>query len=561
VDRNLFVTGAAGEGIQTIGDVVARCFLSHGYPVFAAQEFESRIRGGNSSVRIRVSDEPLNAPRADADVLLALNPNAEAHYEGALRPDGLRIAPADSAHDAGSLPGEGTRLSIPFSLLASTHGGQEIYINAVAAGALCAAVGLPFEVLERVLSATFSKRGEEVVRANVVSARAGFDRTAEQLPRERSETLPPANTSYAFASAHETIPIAAAAAGCRFIAAYPMSPSTGIITAFARDEDLGVFAEQAEDEIAAINMTLGASAAGARAMTATSGGGFALMAEGLSLAGMIETPIVIVIAQRPGPATGLPTRTAQEDLLFAIRAGHGEFPRVVLAPSDPQDAIDLTIRAFDIADKHQIPAILLTDQFLADSRFSLESLALPAKIAADRLADPADFETYVRYAPSANGISPRLALGQGGHVVLLDSDEHTPEGHITEDLATVRPAAVERRLEKARRLRSEIRPPIANRTDDAEFVLVSWGSTKHAVAEAVARLREDGLKAGAVHFSELWPLPEIAPPTARIWTVEGNATGQFAQLLQGTLGWSIEGTIARSDGLPIDAQFILERIP
>ena len=308
-------------------------------------------------------------------------------------------------------------------------------------------------------------------------------------------------------------------------------------------------------------MTLGASAAGARAMTATSGGGFALMAEGLSLAGMIETPIVIVIAQRPGPATGLPTRTAQEDLLFAIRAGHGEFPRVVLAPSDPQDAIDLTIRAFDIADKHQIPAILLTDQFLADSRFSLESLALPAKIAADRLADPADFETYVRYAPSANGISPRLALGQGGHVVLLDSDEHTPEGHITEDLATVRPAAVERRLEKARRLRSEIRPPIANRTDDAEFVLVSWGSTKHAVAEAVARLREDGLKAGAVHFSELWPLPEIAPPTARIWTVEGNATGQFAQLLQGTLGWSIEGTIARSDGLPIDAQFILERIP
>ncbi len=552
MDRSIFVTGAAGEGIQTIGDVVARCFLAHGYPVFASQEFESRIRGGNSSVRIRVAEELRNAPREDADVLLALNPVARAHYADALRSDGLLLSDDE----------EGGGLTIPFTDLAVAHGGQAIYANAVAAGALCAAVGLPFAILEGVLSSAFAKRGEETVRANVDAARAGFDRAAAQMGDNVPEELPRRDATYAFASAHEMIPLAAAAAGCRFIAAYPMSPSTGIITAFARDADLGVFAEQAEDEIAAINMALGASAAGARAMTATSGGGFALMVEGISLAGMIETPIVLVLAQRPGPATGLPTRTAQEDLLFAIRAGHGEFPRAVLAPSDPQEAIDLTVRAFDLADRYQVPVVLLTDQYLADSRFSLGRLELPAEIPADHLADPAEFETYARYAPSETGVSPRLAFGQGGHTVCLDSDEHTPEGHITEELRTVRPAAVEKRAEKMRTLRKEIRPPDEDRTDDAELILVGWGSTREAVAEAVDRLRSDGRRAGSIHFTELWPLPEVEHrKEARYWTVEGNATGQLAHLLRGELGWSIEGTIGRSDGLPIDARYILERTP
>ncbi len=554
MDRSIFVTGAAGEGIQTIGDVVARSFLAHGYPVFASQEFESRIRGGNSSVRIRVSETPRNAPREDADVLLSLNPIAREHYSNALRVDGLLIS-SDSATD------EGNHLEIPFVSLATTHGGQAIYANAVAAGALCAAVGLPFTVLEGVLSSTFAKRGEGIVRATLAAARAGFHLATDQLGDERVEDLPKRDETYAFTSAHGMIPLAAAAAGCRFISAYPMSPSTGIITSFARDTDLGVFAEQVEDEISAINMAIGASAAGVRAMTATSGGGFALMVEGLSLAGMIETPIVIVLAQRPGPATGLPTRTAQEDLLFAIRAGHGEFPRVVLAPSDPQEAIDLTVRAFDLADRYQVPAILLTDQYLADSHFSVESLDLPSEIPVDQLADPTDLETYVRYAPSDDGISPRLAFGQGGHTVCLDSDEHTPEGHITEDLRTVRPAATKKRFQKTRRLREEIRPPQDDRTDDAELILIGWGSTRNAIAEAVDLLRSAGRKVGSIHFAELWPLPEAAPrENARTWTVEGNATGQLAQLLRGELGWSIEGTIGRSDGLPIDARFLVRHV-
>ena len=551
MDRSIFVTGAAGEGIQTIGDVVARCFLRYGYPAFASQEFESRIRGGNSSVRIRVTETPRNAPRERADVLLALNPTARDHYADALEPEGLLVAP------------EGDGLTIPFVDLAVEHGGAEIYANAVAAGVLCAIVGLPFAALEGVLTETFSDRGDEVVGANVSSGRAGFDRALDELGDRRVEELPKRDETYAFASAHETIPIAAAAAGCRFISAYPMSPSTGIITAFARNPDLGVFAEQAEDEIAAINMALGASAAGARAMTATSGGGFALMVEGLSLAGMIETPIVIVLAQRPGPATGLPTRTAQEDLLFALRAGHGEFPRAMLAPSDPQETIDLTIRAFDLADRYQIPVILLTDQFLADSSFTFDRFELPDEIPPARLADPDEFEgEYARYAPSESGVSPRLAFGQGGRTVCLDSDEHTPEGHITEDLEGVRRAAVVKRREKLRRLRGEMRGPSSRRMDDAERILIGWGSTRGAIDEAVDRLREDGHKVGAIHFIDLWPLPEPPPQrdAATYWTVEGNATGQLAQLLRGEWRWRIDGTIGRADGLPMDARFVARRL-
>jgi len=551
MDKSIFVAGAAGEGIQTIGDVVSRTFLHHGYPVFASQEFESRIRGGNSSVRVRITDAPRNAPVAAADILLALNPEAQAHYADTLHPEGLVIA------------GEGAGLVIPFVDLAVEHGGAKIYANAVAAGALCAVAGLPFATLQKVLENAFSERGEEVVEANVAAARAGFDQALDELGDRRPKELPKRDGAYAFASAHETIPIAAAASGCRFISAYPMSPSTGIITAFARSPDLGVFTEQAEDEIAAINMALGASAAGARAMTATSGGGFALMVEGLSLAGMIETPIVIVLAQRPGPATGLPTRTAQEDLLFAVRAGHGEFPRAILAPSDPQEAIDLTVKAFDLADRFQIPAILLTDQFLADSSFSLDGLALPAEIPEDHLADPArQPKEYARYASNSSGISPRLAFGQGGRVVCIDSDEHTPEGHITEDLQSIRPAAVEKRLEKLRHVRAEISPPRVDRIEDAETILIGWGSTRGAITEAVDRLRSDGRKVGSIHFSELWPLPDLSFETESVayWTVEGNTTGQLAGLLRGELGWPIVGTIGRSDGLPIDASFAIREL-
>ena len=546
-ELSIFIVGAAGEGIQTIGDVVAHALLRCGIAVFTSKEYESRIRGGHNSYRLRI-DGP-NAPRHDADVILALNPAAAEHYRPAARPGAILV---------GELSERQSGLSLRFQTMAKEAFDSPIFANTLAAGALGAIIGLPLAVVRSVVENRMSQLSEDMLEQNVRAVQIGYEAASKQLEGTDKIELTFSDKTHSFASVHEIIPVAAAAAGCRFMAAYPMSPSTGIMTAFARDPELGVFVEQAEDEIAAVNMSLAASAAGARSMTATSGGGFALMTEGLSLAGMTETPLVLVLAQRPGPATGLPTRTAQEDLSFAVHGGHGEFPRAVLAACDPQDAVRLTHRAFDLADRYQIPVILLTDQFLADAHFSLEDLTVPPNAPASGLANPSSFETYERYRWTSDGVSPRLALGQSEHLVCIDSDEHTEAGHITEDLVETRPAMVEKRLEKLRRLRRSMAKPEPHCIEDAEVVLLSWGSSRGAVHEAVDRCRQRGMKVGALHFTELWPLPEVDyPDGVSYWTVEGNATGQFARLLQAEGVPTLTGRIERYDGLPIDAPSIV----
>jgi len=337
-----------------------------------------------------------------------------------------------------------------------------------------------------------------------------------------------------------------------------MTPSTGIITYLAKEEDrLGVFTEQAEDEIAAINMALGASYAGARAMTATSGGGFALMVEGVSLAGMTETPLVIVLAQRPGPATGLPTRTAQGELLFAINAGHGEFPKLVLAPSDPYDAFLKSVRAFNLADKYQMPVIVLTDHFLADSQFCFTDFDFGTAGPDFYLADPREMSDYKRYRLTKNGISPRLYPGQSRHLVGVDSDEHDEEGHITEDLGATVGAMVKKRIAKLDSLKKEISLPEEIDVNDADTVLVGWGSSRGALLEALYSLKQEGRKVGMLHFTELWPLPQFTFPKGKAYiTVESNATGQLSRLLRSEYGVSFRGTISRYDGLPLTGEYI-----
>jgi len=550
LDLSVVIAGSAGEGVQTIGEAFARAVLRQGYPVFTTQEYESRIRGGQSSYRVRITESVENAPRPDADLLLALNGRALSHYRPLLRPGGILLAEEEEAQPLEATSGDA--IAIPFGRTAAERFGTKLYSNSVAAGALVAALGMGIAPLEELLRETFLRKKEEVVLANVEASRAGFALARERLGETRLEPLPKRDRSYTLISGNEAIPLAAAYAGCRFIAAYPMSPSTEIITTLARDEELGVFAEQAEDEIAAINMAIGASYAGARAMTATSGGGFALMVEATSLAGMTETPLVIVLAQRPGPATGLPTRTEQGDLLFAIHAGHGEFPKLVLAPSDPEEAFEKTVRAFSLADRYQIPVLVLTDQFLADSHFSFEAFRTPGRDGHPLLADPATISSYRRYALTPSGISPRLYPGQSEHLVCLDSDEHDEEGHITEDLAVMRRAMVEKRLAKMRGLKEEVAMPEILHTDGAEVVLVGWGSTRGAILEAVRKRRAAGEKVGMIHFNEVFPLPRFAfPKEARTIVVEGNATGQFARLLRAEYGVVGDRTVNRYDGLPM----------
>ncbi len=553
VDFNVIIAGAAGEGVQTVGDILAAAISAQGYAVSTWKEYESRIRGGLNSYSIRVSDKPRNAPLEEADVLVALNRGAVDKYEKRLKQDGTLLFKETL---------KGRRMAaVDFVKIAKEEIGKKIYANTVAVGALAAALGMDLEGLKAVLDRVFQKKSGDVRESNRRAAELGFQAAQKECEDVCPWTLEGADGRYLLMTANDAIPLAAAHAGCRFIAAYPMTPSTGIITALAKERDrLGVFAEQAEDEIAAVNMAIGASFAGARAMTATSGGGFALMVEGISLAGMTETPLVVVLAQRPGPATGLPTRTAQGELLFAVNAGHGEFAKMVMAPSGPRDAFLKTVRAFNLADKYQTPVILLTDQFLADSRFSIDELDPDEAVAEFYTAEPSEIQDYGRYRITEGGISPRLIPGESEHLVGADSDEHDDLGHITEDLQDTALPMAEKRLAKLKGLRREVNPPEESGLQDADVVFVGWGSSRVAILEAIELLSGDGVNAGMIHFTEVWPLPDYRFPDGKAyWSVEGNATAQLARLLRSEYDVSFEGHIGRIDGLPLTADYIRRR--
>ena len=365
----------------------------------------------------------------------------------------------------------------------------------------------------------------------------------------------------------EAIALGALASGCKFYAAYPMTPSTGIMDYLAaREREYGIVVEQAEDEISAINMSLGASFAGARAMTGTSGGGFALMVEGLSLAGMTETPIVIALGQRPGPATGLPTRTEQGELQFALSAGHGEFPRLIFAPGTPRQTFYLTNKAFDLAEKYQVPAFVLFDTYLADSQWSLDGLDAGKVRSTDyRLRGDAfkNLAEYKRHVFTESGISPLGVPGDAKHLVVTDSDEHDEEGHIVEDAATRVKMVEKRLLKKLPLIKREIAPPYLYGTSNPEVVIAGWGSTYGIMKEAVDALsKSHGI--AMLHFSELFPFPHtekfdyvrLLRNANKTICIENNATGQFARLMRTETGYEFNAHIRKFDG----RQFTIERL-
>lgn len=324
---------------------------------------------------------------------------------------------------------------------------------------------------------------------------------------------------------------------------------------------------QPEDEIAAINMIIGAGYAGVRVMTATSGGGFCLMVEGLGLAGMTETPIVVVDAQRPGPAIGLPTRTEQGDLQFILHAAHGEFPRAVLAPATIEDWFWLTIKAFNLAEKYQLPVILLTDQHLASSYTTVERFNL-SKVTIDRgllfSEEKAGASEYKRHEITKSGISPRAFPGQERTLVVTDSDEHDETGHLIEDAET-RTKMMRKRMRKLFSLKKEIAAPQLYGPKRAETTLIGWGSTYGGICEAVDILRREGVGVNLLHFNELWPFPseaavDVLAKAEDSYVVENNATGQLAHLIQAETGRKVSGKILKYDGRPFTPAYIAQEI-
>jgi 2-oxoglutarate ferredoxin oxidoreductase subunit alpha len=366
----------------------------------------------------------------------------------------------------------------------------------------------------------------------------------------------------------DAIGFGAVASGCKFLSAYPMTPSTGIMNYLAgKEKEFGIVVEQAEDEIAAMNMALGASFAGVRAMTATSGGGFALMVEGLSLAAMTETPVVIGLGQRPGPATGLPTRTEQAELQFALYTAHGEFPRIILAPGTPEQAVFLTNKAFDLTEKYQVPAFVIFDQYLADTQWTYAEIDLKKlvyndyRLRADALAG---LSGYKRHAYTESGVSPLAIPGESNHVVVTDSDEHDEDGHIDEDAGTRKSMVEKRILKKLPLIRREIMPPLLYGPDKPEVVLVGWGSTFGIIKEAVDELSPNR-NVAMLHFSEIYPFPQtdrfdylsLLNSARKTICIENNATGQFARLMRAETGYVFTSAIQRYDGRPFTLEGLL----
>jgi 2-oxoglutarate ferredoxin oxidoreductase subunit alpha len=563
LDLTIKIAGEAGQGLQTIGGLLSKAFSRKGLNVFASQALQSRIRGGHNWFQVRLADRQVLAPVDTTDIFVALDKESACHLKE-LKRNSITIFDSTLAPME---PPKGIRFDIPLEKTAKDAGGTKLMSSAVAVGAVLGILEFDINVLFDLLRESFGAKGKEIAEANIKVAQAGYNLTYRKIPQNKLPSLKDASgMRKMLVGGSEAVALGALAAGCKFISAYPMSPSTGIMTYLASKEDeFGIVVEQSEDEIASINIALGASFAGARAMTASSGGGFALMVEGLSLLGMTETPLVIVDAQRPGPATGLPTRSAQEDLEYAIFTGHGETPRAVLAPRSIEDAFYATIKAFDLAEKYQIPVIILSDQLLADSLLTIDNLDVDnIKIERHILSNEELKNTrdYKRYQITKSGISPRALPGNPHGLVVADSDEHDEDGHITEDLDYTRPEMVKKRNRKNIGLLKEMSAPLYYGPKDARNILVGWGSTYGALKEAVDILNSENGKVGLAHFSEVWPLNNkyfnFLKKAKFVCVVENNFRGQFARLIAATTGKIIENRINKFNGLPFSAQEIVK---
>lgn len=564
VDIKVMIGGEAGQGVQSAGYILAKALARGGFHIFADQDYESRVRGGHNFFRVRASDGEVGTFSEVLDILVAFNSESIELHQKELAGKGVVVFNGDKIKD---IEVRDNFFTVPMEQLAEESAKNKLMSNTVALGVVLGLAGYDLKILDGVLLKHFG--AGDAGKANVAAAKSGYEYARSNFKGSFGQALVPVGESRKMLlTGNEAIALGAIAAGCKFVSAYPMTPATSILEYMAgKADDLGMVVVQPEDEISAVNMTIGASYAGVRAMTATSGSGFCLMAEGLGLAGMTETPLVVVNAQRPGPAIGLPTRTEQGDLQFILHAHHGDFPRAVLAPGTVTEAFWLTVKAFNLAEKYQLPVIILTDEHLASSYATIDRFDL-SKVNIDRgllfSAEEGGKPEYKRYRMTASGISPRAFPGQKGVLVVADSDEHNEDGHLIEDAGT-RTRMMQKRMQKLSGLKQEVASPQLYGPGKAKTTLIGWGSTYGAICEAVNILNKEGMSVNSLHLTELWPFP--AGEVARVlddaqscYVVESNATGQLHQLIQAETGKSSGGKILKYDGRPFTPADIVQQV-
>jgi 2-oxoglutarate ferredoxin oxidoreductase subunit alpha len=568
-DFALAIGGAAGQGIATPGDILARIFVRRGLHLNTYNAYQSIVRGGHIFLTVRVSDVQVLNHGDRWDLLICLDQSTMDRHLQHMRP-GTKVIFNEDTIRPGE-PGDGVELcAMPVAEL-TDNSRNTVVQNTVALGVIVALLRLDFRVLEAAMQLQFGRKGQAVVDENVTVARAGFDYATEHFTPFPCD-VPTGPKPLAVWSGNEALAMGGAAAGVKFYSAYPMSPASAILHWMANNaRQLGIMVRQLEDEIAVANVTIGAAHAGCRAMCATSGGGFALMTEAVGMAGMMEVPVVFIDVQRAGPSTGVPTKTEQGDLWQVLGASQGDYERLIVAPLHALDAFQTLPELFNLVDQCQCPGIVISDLLLSEGRASVDPAAINMHPEIDRgalITASAARNGYMRYQDTASGISPRALPGLEGYVHVVASDEHDEDGVLISDEFTnphKRRRMVEKRARKLQDVVQRIVPPALEGPQDAEVTLVGWGSTYGVINEAVEMLNDRGVTAN--HLPIKWIVPfhaaavsDILSRAKRILMVENNHSGQFARYLRSETGVAAHGHIRKYDGEPFMPHHIVDGV-
>jgi 2-oxoglutarate ferredoxin oxidoreductase subunit alpha len=565
-DINFMVGGTAGEGVDLPGTLFAKLCMHAGLKIKTNAEFYSVIKGYNNIYQIRASANPVYSHLDKYDLVLALDKETTDKYLGDIVPNGGVIYDPEITELKKK---KGLKLfPVPLREIAKEKVGLDLAKNVVGIGAACGLTDYPIDVLLDLLVRTFARKGKEITSKNIDAAQAGYNYVREKFSKEFDYVIKPIkNPEKTFmANGNYMISFGAIKAGCKFVSEYPMTPSSSILHCMAKHaRDFNISVNHVEDELSAINMAIGAGWAGARSMAATSGGGFALMTEAIGLAGMTEIPIVIVEVQRPGPSTGLPTRSGQGDLRQVIHASQGDFPKIVLSPGTHEEAFYMAFEAFNLAEMYQCPVILLTEKCLGEGSANLPFLDMTnLKINRGQLlADDKVPENFKRFSDTKSGISPRTIPGQKYGAHIASSYEHRENGYFTEEIEPCRKIN-ERRMRKMETLTTLLPPVKLEGREDADVTLVCWGATYGPAYEAMDWLKKKGVTANLLHIKYLLPLQpgvrEILEKTKRPIIIEGNITAQLGGLIAEKAGIDIQSKVLDYSGRPFTPDFIMEKV-
>ncbi|ABR55214.1 pyruvate flavodoxin/ferredoxin oxidoreductase domain protein [Methanococcus vannielii SB] len=557
---SIVLGGAAGQGIHIIEESLTKVLKLSGYNVFATKEYMSRVRGGINTTEIVVSSKKNRSYFKKVDLLVTFEKGVLNHLNDRLDEKTIILGEIKNIDD--EYVNNKNIIDVPITEISKSVGG-ELFSNTVGSGIILGLFDGDLEIFNKYITEKFSKKGAGVIDSNLKAALKGYtlgkkiliDHDIQITIKKNSEVK-----NEVLLSGTEAFALGFARSGCNFVSFYPMTPSTGVSVFLANHaKDLGIIVEQVEDEISAINMAIGSWYAGGRGLVTTSGGGFSLMCEAVSLSGMTESPVVIYLGQRPGPSTGLPTRTAQGDLNLALYSGQGEFPRIIYAPGSIEEAYFTSQLAFNMADKYQVPVFVLSDQYLSDTYYNISDLELK-HIKKENYITKTE-KDYKRYRLSDSPISKRGIPGYGDGIVLLCGNEHDEFGDVTEDPKLITKMA-EKRNNKINLIEKDSIMPKFFGSDNYKNLIVTWGSTYYPVRDALLKL--DLKDTALLHFNQVYPLPKESEKyfknAEKIINVELNYSGQFGQLLKQFFGINIHSNVLKYDGRTFSVEDLSKKL-